>query len=141
MDADTTAEIAALRAEIAQLRMEMLQAQSGDMAGGEGVDNGLPLVPIGGDGGGAFRFEGDKITHCNFYAAHQIWELADVSIGQGQADGTWYLNVDHAAPGSATVSKTAGANDDDHTSIKLFTISNGEVTKDYRGMPFVPIYA
>jgi hypothetical protein len=141
MDADTTAEIAALRAEIAQLRMEMLQAQSGDMAGGEGVDVGIPLVPIGGDVQGAFRFEGNKITHCHFYAAHRIVELQDVSIGDGQADGTWYLNVDHDNLSGATVGKTAGANNDDNTSIKLFEIEDGAIKKDYRGMPFMPIYA
>jgi len=135
-----------LAVQVAQLRNELAELRSlVEESGGDSMDDLFLRIKegsaSGGDVQGAFRFEGDKITHCNFYAAHQIWELADVSIAQGQADGTWYLNVDHAAPGSATVSKTAGANDDDHTSIRLFTISDGEVTKDYRGMPFVPIYA
>ena len=95
----------------------------------------------GGDDAGAFRFEGDKITHCNFYAAHAVHHLADVTVGEGDADGTWYLNVPHASPGSATVSKSAGDNDDDHTAIKLFTIRDGVVVDDCRGMPFVPIYS
>lgn len=92
-------------------------------------------------GGGAFRLEGDRITNCNFYAAHQAWSLTDVTIGAGGADGTWYLNVDHNNLQAATVSRQAGANDDDHTAIPLFTVSGGSITRDYRGMPFVPIYA
>ena len=142
MDEETRAELAALRSAIASLRMEVAEAGR-EMAGGEGADVGLPLVPIGGGGEtqGAFRFEGDKITHCNFYAAHREWSLADVSIAEEEADGTWYLNVPHANPGSATVSKTAGQNNDDYTAVKLFTVENGEVKKDYRGMPFIPIYA
>ena len=129
-----------LRAELEALRAQVMDAQS---AGGDGFgpDMGLPLTPLGGDSQGAFRFEGDKITHCNFYAAHQVIELADVTIPANQANGTWYLNVPHNNLSGATVSKTFGANDDDNTRIPLFEISNGEVTKDYRGMPFVPIYA
>ena len=143
MDEETIAELAALRSEIASLRMELAEAGR-EMAGGEGADVGLPLVPIGGDGGetqGAFRFEGDRITHCNFYAAHRAVSLSDVEIEEGEADGTWYLNVPHANPGSATVSKTAGQNNDDYTAYKLFKIEDGEVEEDYRGMPFIPIYA
>ena len=142
MDSATLAELNSLRSEIAQLRTEFLMSSAGGDAapGGEGI--GLPLVPIGGGGdGGAFRFEGDKITHCNFYAAHQVIELADVTIPANQANGTWYLNVPHSNLSGATVSTTYGANDDDNTCIPLFEISNGEITKDYRGMPFVPIYA
>ena len=142
MDAETAEQIAALRYEIASLRSEMAQAAEAKSAdGGEGTDIGCPMVPLGGAEYGAFRFEGDKITHCNFYAAHAVVELADVTVGQGEADGTWYLNVTHNNPQSASVSKTAGQNDDEHTAVKLFTIWNGEVVKDYRGMPFIPIYA
>ena len=141
MDAETQAAIGALKSEIASLRAEIAAAGAGEMAGGEGADVGLPINPLGGADYGAFRWEDGKITHCNFYAAHAVVELADVTVGQGQADGTWYLNVPHEAPHRATVSKTAGENDDDHTAVKLFTIENGEVKKDYRGMPFIPIYA
>ena len=142
MDDETRAEIAALRNEIALLRTELAEAGR-EMAGGEGADVGLPLVPIGGGGEtqGAFRFEGGRITHCNFYAAHREWSLADVEIEEGQQDGTWYLNVPHEDPGGATVSKTPGSNNDDYTAVKLFTVSGGTVVKDYRGMPFIPIYA
>ncbi len=140
MDEETRAELAALRSEIASLRMELAEAGR-EMAGGEGADVGLPLVPIGGEAQGAFRFEGDRITHCNFYAAHRAVSLSDVEIEKGEADGTWYLNVPHANPGNATVSKTAGQNNDDYTAYKLFKIKDGEVEEDYRGMPFIPIYA
>ena len=141
MDAETQAAIGTLRSEIASLRAEIAAAGAGEMAGGEGADVGLPITPLGGADYGAFRWEGGKITHCNFYAAHAVVELADVTVGQGQADGTWYLNVPHANPHRATVEKQAGQNDEDHTAVKLFTIENGEVKKDYRGMPFIPIYA
>ena len=140
MDDETIAMVATLRSEIASLRSEMAGLAK-DMAGGEGADVGLPITPLGGADYGAFRWEDGKITHCNFYAAHAVVELADVTVAQGQADGTWYLNVPHDTPRSATVSKVAGENDDDHTAVKLFTIENGEVKKDYRGMPFIPIYA
>lgn len=141
MDAETQAAIGALKSEITSLRAEIAAAGAGEMAGGEGADVGLPITPLGGADYGAFRWEDGKITHCNFYAAHAVVELADVTVGQGQADGTWYLNVPHANPQRATVEKQAGQNDDDHTAVKLFTIENGEVKKDYRGMPFIPIYA
>ena len=146
MDSEILGELSRLAGEIEQLRTEIRarEADAADAAmdGGGGDGFGLPLMPIGGDGsGGTFQFEGDKITHCNFYAAHRIVELQDVPIGQGGADGTWYLNVNHNNLDNATVEKTAGQNDDNHTSIKLFTIANGAIKKDYRGMPFVPIYA
>ena len=138
---EVEAELAALRADVESLKSQLVVA--GDQArDGFGPDVGLPITPIGGGGAyGAFRWEGGKITHCNFYAAHAVVELQDVDVEEGQEDGTWYLNVPHANPQSATVSKTAGENDDDHTAVKLFTIENGEVKKDYRGMPFIPIYA
>ena len=141
MEAD--GEIAALRAEVESLKTLVQELAAAGAGGGEGFgpDFGLPITPLGGDSQGAFRWEGDKITHCNFYAAHRIVELQDVPIGQGGADGTWYLNVNHNNLDNATVEKTAGQNDDNHTSIKLFTIANGAIKKDYRGMPFVPIYA
>ena len=141
MDAETEAAIGALRSEISMLRAE-IAAGTGEMAGGEGADVGLPITPIGSEQG-AFRFYGDKITQCHFYAAHGIITLADVQVADGEADGIWYLNVNHPASGTITgsVSKTEGDNDDNHTCIKLFEIEDGQVKKDYRGMPFIPIYA
>lgn len=142
MDAEVEAAIGTLRSEIVSLRAEMA-AGAREMAGGEGADVGLPITPLGGADYGAFRWEGDKITQCNFYAAHGIHTLADVQVGEGQANGTWYLNVSHPASGGITgsVSKTEGQNNDEKTCIKLFEIENGQVKKDYRGMPFIPIYA
>lgn len=134
--------------QVAQLRskIEAIEGQLDESGGGDSMDDLFLRIEQGGGGDeggsyGAFRLEGDKITHCNFYAAHQVWTLEDVEIEEGQADGTWYLNVDHGNLSAATVSTTAGANDDDHTAIPLFTVSGGAITKDYRGMPFVPIYA
>lgn len=143
MDGETEGEIAALRAKIEALEAQLAWTAAGEekLAGGEGADVGLPLTPLGGADYGAFRFEGDKITNCNFYAMHRIIQLNDVTIQEGEADGTWYLNVMHSNLGAAKVEKEEGDNDDDNTSIKLFEIENGQVKKDYRGMPFIPIYA
>lgn len=138
---DTLAvEIARLRNRIDELERRAEESEK------DGMDDLFLLMKRGGIGGGgetqgAFRFEGDRITHCNFYAAHRAVSLSDVEIEEGEADGTWYLNVPHANPGSATVSKTAGQNNDDYTAYKLFKIEDGEVEEDYRGMPFIPIYA
>lgn len=134
-----------LRAEVEGLKalVQSLSEAGGAAGNGFGPDMGLPITPLGGETQGAFRWEGDKITQCHFYAAHGIHTLADVTVGAGESDGTWYLNVSHPASGPITgnVSKTAGANDDDNTRIALFEIENGQVKKDYRGMPFIPIYA
>lgn len=132
-----------LRAEVANLKALVESLREAEGATGFGPDLGLPLTPLGGETQGAFRWEGDKITQCHFYAAHGIHTLEDVTIGEGQANGTWYLNVSHPASGGITgsVSKTEGQNNDDNTCIKLFKVENGEVTEDYRGMPFIPIYA
>ena len=147
------AEIQELRAMVARLEanLQTLAAAvtnlSQDSGGGEEDfsqdDSWQDVVPEfgGGDPQGAFRFEGDKITNCNFYAAHAHHHIDDVTVGEGQADGTWWLNVPHGNLSGATVSKSQGQNNDDNTSIPLFTIENGVVTQDYRGMPFVPIYA
>lgn len=144
---DNDGLITALAMQVAQLRskIESIESQLEESGGGDSMDDLFLRIEQGGGGDeggyGAFRLDGDKITHCNFYAAHQVWSLQDVTIGTGGADGTWYLNVDHNDLQAATVSTTAGANDDDHTAIPLFTVSGGAITKDYRGMPFVPIYA
>lgn len=138
MDADMTAEIAALRSEIAQLRMEMLQAQSGDMAGGEGMDNGLPLVPIGGDVQGAFAVVDGKITNRHYMVARTVYNVS--GNDPDATNGTWYLVVPHVAPSSATLTTSpSGITNDTQTVIPLFTISNGEISDDYRGMPIVMI--
>lgn len=137
-----------LQAEIALLRAEMESLRAAVMSAGEkgrqgfGPDIGAPIVPVGGgDPQGTFRWEGDKITHCNFYAAHRVFPMPNVTVAAGQSDGTWYLNVPHGNPVAATVSKTQGPNDDDNTCIPLFMVQDGEIVADYRGMPFVPIYA
>ena len=134
-------EVAYLRAEIQSLRSEIAALSGAGAGGGDGADVGLPLVGPGGSDYGTFRLEGDKITHCNFYAQHNEWKLDDVEAGNGNMDGTWYLNVPHDNPSQASVSRDAGPNDDDNTRIRLFTVKDGDITEDYRGMPFVPIYA
>lgn len=41
----------------------------------------------------------------------------------GLTDGTWYLEVDHDDPSSATLTDTLGSNTPDKTYIPIFTIA------------------
>lgn len=143
---EVEAEIMMLKAEVewlkGQMKSEAQETAAEQVSEGWGPDFGLPIAQEGGgETQGTFRWEGEKITHCSFYAGHQIYTLPDVAVEAGQSEGIWYLNVPHANPQGATVSRTEGSNDDDNTAIKLFNIVNGEVKNDYRGMPFVPMYA
>jgi len=139
-----------LAVQVARLenRIDALEASQGEEAQGDTIDDLFLRMETGGGGGGGggdpqgtFRWEGDKITHCNFYAAHQVFQMPNVTVAADESDGTWYLNVPHGNPAAATVSKTQGPNDDDNTCIPLFMVQDGEIVADYRGMPFVPIYA
>lgn len=147
-----------LAVQVAQLRNEIdeLRSQIEESSGDSMDDLFLRIgdTAPGGDGSaasyGTFRVEttdevdedsGEKkykITNCRFYAKHQSFSLSDV---ESAASGTWYLNVPHSNPSNASLSTSSGNNDDNNTSIPLFTIADGEVTRDWRGMPFIPIYA
>ena len=147
-----------LAVQVAQLRNEIdeLRSQIEESSGDSMDDLFLRIgdTAPGGDGSaasyGTFRVEmtdevdevsGNtkyKITNCRFYAKHSVVSLSDVI---GSADGTWYLNVPHSNPSNASLSTSSGNNDDNNTSIPLFTIADGEVAQDWRGMPFIPIYA
>ncbi len=139
MDAETMAMVATLRSEIATLRAEMAGLNA-VTAGGEGADVGLPITPLGGADYGAFRFEGTKITHCNFQAGQTIVELEDVEV-EGNTDGTWWLRVNHNQLEESSVTRGNLTSNVNQTAIKLFTVVNGAITKDYRGMPFIPLYS
>ena len=160
MDLDTLSKISELEQNVRTIeaRITELESQSSDdanMGGDDGFVRPEDVLRDGSDGGsaapyGTFRVEmtdevdevsGNtkyKITNCRFYAKHSVVSLSDVI---GSADGTWYLNVPHSNPSNASLSMSSGNNDDNNTSIPLFTIADGEVTQDWRGMPFIPIYA
>lgn len=138
MDEEAREMIAALKGEITQLRAEMA-SQAENRAGGDGADVGLPITPIGSEQG-AFRFEGTKITQCRFMFGRQVYSLDDVSVAEGEADGTWSLLIPHATPAQASVVRnTNEATGLTQTVVPLFTVTNGEVAADWRGMPVVPV--
>lgn len=136
MEAD--GEIAALRAEVESLKTLVQELAAAGAGGGEGFgpDFGLPITPLGGDSQGAFRWEGDKITHCNFQFGRAFHHLSDV---QASGDGTYYLKVPHDYPSHASIITTNEFSDLTKTVIKLFQVSGGEIIDDYRGMPVIPV--
>lgn len=135
---EVEAEIASLRAELESLKRQFTVAE-GAAKGGFGPDMGQPIVPIGGGADyGAFRWEEGKITNCRFMFGRAVYVIADVQ--DATADGTWSLLIPHATPGQASVllnaSQVTGLT---QTVVPLFTVSDGEVTADWRGMPVVPV--
>ena len=135
---DLQAEIAVLRAELEALRQQFADAQSaaGD---GFGPDFGLPITPSGGgDVQGAFAVVDGKITNRHYMVARTVYSMSGTD--PDAEDGTWYLVVQHASPGSATLTTSpSGITGDTLTVIPLYAIYNGEIRDDYRGMPFVMI--
>lgn len=137
-------EIAALRAEIAQVAQAVTiladdQAVSASDGGDE--DSWQDVVPVIGGGGeaqGAFAVVDGKITNRHYMVARTVHNMS--GNDPDAEDGTWYLVVPHASPGSATLTRNpSGYTDDTQTVIPLFTIVNGKITADYRGMPLVMI--
>lgn len=134
MDNDTMAELEMLRSEIAQLRTEFL-ASGAD--GGGGADMaGLPLIPIGGGDGGAFQVSSGEIKY-PYFQFGRIVKTASLPSGKLE-DGTYYLKVTHSS-GDGAVITTSEASSLTQTVIPLFTLSDGEITADYRGMPVIPV--
>lgn len=85
---------------------------------------------------GAFRVEGGVFKDCYFYAAHGVREVSGTIAA---TDGMWYLNVDHVTL-IGELSKSPVRDDDDHTAVPICEIYDGKIFRDYRGMPFIPIY-
>ena len=138
MEAD--GEIAALRAEVESLKTLVQELAAAGAGGGEGFgpDFGLPITPLGGDSQGAFRWEGDKITHCHFQFGRGVQTVGNGTV-QASGDGTYYLKIPHSQLANATIVTTSESNDLTKTIIPLFKVESGEITKDYRGMPVVPV--
>lgn len=86
---------------------------------------------------GAFALDGATVTNCHFQLGRNgpVVTLPDKTL----SDGTWYLVIYHTEPSQSQISETPQTGND-YTSIPLFTISGGEVTDDYRGMPIVPMW-
>ena len=139
MEAD--GEIAALRAEVESLKTLVQELAAAGAGGGEGFgpDFGLPITPLGGDSQGAFRWEGDKITHCYFQFGRQIYAVGNGTV-QASGDAEYYLLIPHDYPSNATIVTTTQGTGSDLTRTRLphFQVSTGEIIKDYRGMPVVP---
>ena len=130
-----------LAVQVAQLRgkVEELQSQL-EESGGDSMDDLFLRIGNSSAGGGsdygAFRWEGDKITHCNFQFGRAFHHLSDV---QASGDGTYYLKVPHDYPSQASIITTNESSDLTKTVIKLFQVSGGEIIDDYRGMPVIPV--
>ena len=134
---DQQAEMALLRAEIEALRAQIADVRA-DCGGGFGPDMGLPLTPVGGDSQGAFAVVDGKITNRHYMVARTVHTVS--GNDPDAEDGTWFLVVQHSAPSSATLTTSpSGMTGDTQTLIPLFTIVNGKITADYRGMPLVMI--
>lgn len=89
---------------------------------------------------GAFSIVDCQIVNRHFYAEHRIIDVGGSTVA---ADGPWYLKVNHNNLEGATLGQscTSSDNDDNHTCIKLFEVKDCKIIDDYRGMPFIPIYA
>ena len=161
MDEETRAELAALRSEIDALRMELAEAGR-EMAGGEGADVGLPLVPIGGGDAlpGAFEPVHDATTglltgfrHCIYCAERQFVECGtdgEMEISGVTASTSGYVVL--ALPHNAYVSASGDVIDNDNvsiaienelpmntsdsvTKISLYHVTAGVVDVDLRAVP------
>jgi hypothetical protein len=132
--AELNQQIAALEARIGELES---QSASEDGAGNGVFSPSEVLMDIGGESpSGAFQWDGETITQCYFQFGRAVYGIADQ---QASGDGTYYLSIPHDTPATATVSTTQGSNDLTKTVIPLFKVEGGEITKDYRGMPVVPV--
>jgi hypothetical protein len=134
-------EIEMLRAEIATLRsrLEMLAMQlqgKGDEVAAGGA--GLPIVAIGGGGGGgrAFSYEDGKITNC-WYMIGRV--TAGAEEVEEPEDGFWKLVVPHGSVSGGYLTTEEEYSSLTQTVVPLFFLENGEITRDYRGMPCIPV--
>lgn len=158
MDEETRAELAALRSEIASLRMELAEAGR-EMAGGEGADVGLPLVPIGGDAlPGPFEpkyTDGvlSGLKNCIYCAERQFVECGDVdsdgvlAISGVTASTSGYvvLTLTHSSSSEASdiiaseavaVESALPTNTNEAvTKIALYHVTGGVVDVDLRAVP------
>lgn len=156
MDEETRAELAALRSEIASLRMELAEAGR-EMAGGEGADVGLPLVPIGGGDALPGAFEpvyADGVVasfgNCVFCAERQFVDCGTMSPTTAitaQSTGYVVLKITHpttpntsfsandASVDFATSAMPQANQNDAETVIPIYHITNGVVDIDLRAVP------
>lgn len=145
MEAEIFGNIAELKQQVAALesRIGELESQSADADGGSPGGGIAPAEVLMDDGGGepqgAFRWDGEKITHCYFQFGRDMNVVGNGTV-QASGDGTYYLKVPHEYNGlNASIITTQESSDLTKTIIPLFEIENGEITKDYRGMPVIPV--
>lgn len=92
---------------------------------------------------GAFWYDKTnlKIKNCRAYAGRREVSCSDYSIA-ANFSGTIYAILHHPYNSSPylEVSTSAQTNDDEKTCMKIYTMSAGEITADYRNTPVVPLY-
>lgn len=86
---------------------------------------------------GAFAFNNGVVSNCHFMLGRTgpVYTLPAKSIG----NGTWYLVIYHTEPNLSNITQTPQTGLD-YTSVPLFSISNGKIVEDYRGMPIIPMW-
>ena len=136
-------EIARLESRISELETMVIgliaekSENASDSYAGNYTDIPEQVLDIGVSDYGAFRWDGEKITHCYFQFGRGVFSIPDV---QASGDGTYYLKVPHEYGGlNASIITTQESSDLTKTIIPLFKIEDGEITKDYRGMPVIPV--
>ena len=130
-------QVAQLRSKVEELEGLLEEARGDTM---DDVFLHIKNGPVigGGDSQGAFAVVDGKITNRHYMVARTVHTVS--GNDPDAEDGTWYLVVPHANPGSATLTTSpSGMPGDTQTLIPLFTIYNRKITADYRGMPLVMI--
>lgn len=137
--------IAALEVRVAQFE-QMLQQSVGAGDAGEGGSQDAATRPLDGQPGRAFEYgvvgTDCKFVNCKFQFGRVVHAIEDQTAND---DGTYYLVIPHANPGSAVVimledEEESEESDYTVTKIPLITVQDGRITQDYRGMPVVPVY-
>lgn len=156
------AEVEALKSMIASVRSDLdVAARGGDAAGGAvstGYDTSWAVPPgfllPGGGGGGImpFRIEGGKIVDRAFMFGRQFYRGDNVSDDSESGstsddiDGMWYIRIQHSSSSSSrrfslccdkrhANAEMVGYNSDAVTYIPLYSVVDGAIAADYRGMP------
>lgn len=130
-------QVAQLRSKVEELEGLLEEARGDTM---DDVFLHMKNGPVigGGDVQGAFAVVDGKITNRHYMVARTVYNMS--GSDPDATNGTWYLVVPHAATSSATLTTSpSGITNDTQTVIPLFTIYNGEIIDDYRGMPIVMI--
>lgn len=105
---------------------------------------------------GAFRWkkgtghagEGDDrhpvgtISFCNYQFGRAVYTIVNrEDIPYADVPRDWFLAIPHDHPEQATITDSPDEMNEDRTVIPLFGLdTKGNIVKDYRGMPVVPVW-